>query len=89
VLRGLPVLPETNFWVLTSPAEIFIKEPKPALRQADFRLSLTNIFNSPGISGVRVIYGGILVVEPPKYPHISSLPLRFPKTHIFNGLLAR
>ena len=36
---------------------------------------------SLGIAGVRGRYGGILVVEPPKYPHISSLPRRFPKTH--------
>jgi hypothetical protein len=42
------------------------------------------MFNgSLGIAGVRGIYGGILVVEPPKYPHITSLPRRFPKT-LFN-----
>jgi len=35
---------------------------------------------SLGIAGVRGRYEGILVVPPPKYPHISSLPQRFPKT---------
>jgi hypothetical protein len=35
---------------------------------------------SLGIAGVRGRYGGILVVPPPKYPHIPSLLLRFPKT---------
>jgi len=35
---------------------------------------------SLGIAGVRGGYGGILVIPPPKYPHLSSLPQRFPKT---------
>jgi len=34
-------------------------------------------------AGVRRRYGGILVVPPQKYPHIPSLPRRFPKT-LFN-----
>jgi hypothetical protein len=38
-------------------------------------------YGSLGIAGIRERYGGILVVESPKYPHISSLPRRFPKTH--------
>jgi hypothetical protein len=41
------------------------------------------IFGSLGIAGVRGRYGGILVVEPPKYLHIHTLPWRFPKTLIF------
>ena len=40
---------------------------------------------SLGIAGVRGRYGGILVVPPPKYPHISSLPRQFPKTHVHIG----
>jgi len=34
-----------------------------------------------GIAGVGGGCGGILVVEPPKYPHIASLSQRFPKTY--------
>jgi hypothetical protein len=47
----------------------------------------TTIFNkfslelerSLGITRVRGRCGGILVVEPPKYPHIPSLPQEIPK----------
>jgi len=48
-----------------------------------------SIVSSLGIAGVRGRYGGILVVLPPKYPHISSLtgdsqsPVIFDETLIF------
>jgi hypothetical protein len=38
------------------------------------------------IAGVRGRYGGILVVETPKYPHISSLPRRFPMIRKFPSI---
>jgi len=44
-------------------------------------LNALNYLGTLGIAGVRGRYGGILVVPPPKYPHITSLPRRFPKTH--------
>jgi len=37
-----------------------------------------NNYGSLGIAGVRGRCGGIFVVPPQKYPHITSLPRRFP-----------
>jgi len=42
------------------------------------------VIGSLGISVIESVYGGILVVPPPKYPHIFPLPRQFPESQVID-----
>ena len=79
--RRFPKTLKISVWISTSFAHSLITF---SFQSRPYKIKyIINIFifiGSLNIAGVRGRYGGILVVEPPKYPHIPSLPRRFPKT---------